>query len=291
MRDVLLDWEVDDPNWLEVRRVGGPTSPPPSEDEQAERAAEYMRPLRRFQLRAGQGHDVRAGPAASTWRTRLTRVGPLRSQVYVGGHFRLEDDEAFVVDINDGGGPGTSPCPISNVWGTTLDIKDRDRQPQQGPVRAQCRRNVDLRDLQLTPECHNWVDPCGLSGGHPHPAGWPSSAEQRPADGLAASGRVVKAGRTSESELPNGTSVVNATSERRPAHSPRRAATYPADCPRSRREPRWLVTGCSTENRTGDRHAALDAGHSVAVTARRPETVQDLADQYPEQRPRPYAST
>ena len=44
---------------------------------------------------------------------------------------------------------------------------------------------------------------------------------------------------------------------------------------------RWLVTGCSTGIGRAIAAAALDAGHSVVVTARRPETVQDLVDQHP----------
>ena len=44
---------------------------------------------------------------------------------------------------------------------------------------------------------------------------------------------------------------------------------------------RWLVTGCSTGIGRAIAAAALDAGHSVVVTARRPETVQDLVDAHP----------
>ncbi len=44
---------------------------------------------------------------------------------------------------------------------------------------------------------------------------------------------------------------------------------------------RWLVTGCSTGIGRAITLAALDAGHSVVVTARRPETVQDLVDAHP----------
>ena len=45
---------------------------------------------------------------------------------------------------------------------------------------------------------------------------------------------------------------------------------------------RWLVTGCSTGIGRAIATAALDAGHSVVVTARRPETVADLVDAHPE---------
>jgi NAD(P)-dependent dehydrogenase (short-subunit alcohol dehydrogenase family) len=41
---------------------------------------------------------------------------------------------------------------------------------------------------------------------------------------------------------------------------------------------RWLITGCSTGIGRAIATAALEAGHSVAVTARRPESVADLVD-------------
>jgi NAD(P)-dependent dehydrogenase (short-subunit alcohol dehydrogenase family) len=44
---------------------------------------------------------------------------------------------------------------------------------------------------------------------------------------------------------------------------------------------RWLITGCSTGIGRAIAVAALDAGHSVLVTARRPEAVRDLVDAYP----------
>lgn len=46
---------------------------------------------------------------------------------------------------------------------------------------------------------------------------------------------------------------------------------------------RWLITGCSTGIGREIARAALQAGHQVAVTARRVETVQDVADEYGEQ--------
>ncbi|MDT5010885.1 MAG: hypothetical protein QOH57_2502 [Mycobacterium sp.] len=43
---------------------------------------------------------------------------------------------------------------------------------------------------------------------------------------------------------------------------------------------RWLITGCSTGIGREIARAALDAGHHVAVTARRIETVSDFADEF-----------
>ena len=45
---------------------------------------------------------------------------------------------------------------------------------------------------------------------------------------------------------------------------------------------RWLVTGCSTGIGREIARAALEAGHSVVVTARRTETVADFADDFGE---------
>lgn len=43
---------------------------------------------------------------------------------------------------------------------------------------------------------------------------------------------------------------------------------------------RWLITGCSTGFGREIARAALEAGHSVVVTARRVEAVRDLADEF-----------
>ncbi|OBB83684.1 short-chain dehydrogenase/reductase [Mycobacterium colombiense] len=43
---------------------------------------------------------------------------------------------------------------------------------------------------------------------------------------------------------------------------------------------RWLITGCSTGFGREIARAALQAGHSVVVTARRPEAVRDIADEF-----------
>ena len=43
---------------------------------------------------------------------------------------------------------------------------------------------------------------------------------------------------------------------------------------------RWLITGCSTGIGREIARAALEAGHQVVVTARRPETVADLVDEF-----------
>lgn len=53
--------------------------------------------------------------------------------------------------------------------------------------------------------------------------------------------------------------------------------------PASRPEhPAWIITGCSTGIGREIARAALEAGDRVAVTARKPDAVRDLADAYPD---------
>ena len=66
------------------------------------------------------------------------KVGAMRNQVYVMGRFELAPDEAFVVDVSDGGAEYFT-VPLSNIWGTTLDHRRPHRQPQQGAVGAPTR--------------------------------------------------------------------------------------------------------------------------------------------------------
>ena len=44
---------------------------------------------------------------------------------------------------------------------------------------------------------------------------------------------------------------------------------------------RWLITGCSTGIGREIATAALEAGHQVVATARRPETLDDVVSEYP----------
>jgi hypothetical protein len=221
IRDVMLDWAVDDPNWLEVVRLGPPPSTAPlTQDELAQRAAEYMHKFADFSHGLSSGM-TRGRPNRFHLAYSADQGGALRNQVYVGGHFQLEDDEAFVIDVNDGGARYFT-VPISNVWGTTMGIMDRTGSlnkaqsvPNQDGTWTYVLSNAD-------PGVHNWVDPCGLTEGilTLRMAEFP---DQRPNDGLAASGQVVKLADL-ESVLPAGTREV--TSDERATQLADRAAAY-----------------------------------------------------------------
>ena len=220
IRDVMLDWANDDPNWLEIVLLDEPTSAPLTEDEQARRTAEYMRKFADFSHGLSKGMTM-GRPNKFHLAYSADKGGALRNQVYVGGHFQLEDDEAFVIDVNDGGARYFT-VPVSNVWGTTMDVMHRTGSLNK----AQSVPNGDGTWTYVLsnadPGVHNWIDPCGLSEGilTLRMAEFPG---QRPDDGLAASGRVVKMADL-ESELPAGTRELNA--QERAAQLAERAAAY-----------------------------------------------------------------
>jgi hypothetical protein len=207
IRDVMLDWGADDPNWLEIVRLGPPPSIAPlTVGEQAQRTATYMHKFADFSHGLSQGM-TRGRPNRFHLGYSADEGGALRNQVYVGGHFQLEDDEAFVIDVNDGGARYFT-VPVSNVWGTTMAVRDRTGSLNK----AQSERNADGTWTYVLsnadPGVHNWVDPGGLTEGiltlrmaeFPH---------QRPEPGLAASGQVVKLADL-ESALPAGTRQLSA---------------------------------------------------------------------------------
>jgi hypothetical protein len=221
IRDVMLDWATDDPNWLEIVRLGpAPSRGPLTDDELAERAAAYMKKFAEFSRGLSKGMTT-GKPNRFHLAYSADQGGALRNQVYVGGHFRLDDDEAFVIDVNDGGAAYFT-VPISNVWGTTMGILDRTGSLNK----AQSEPNADGTWTYVLsngdPGVHNWVDPCGLTDGilTLRMAEFPDS---RPLAGLAASGRVVKLADL-ESALPAGTREVSAAA--RTAQLAARRAAY-----------------------------------------------------------------
>lgn len=221
IRDVMLDWAKDEPNELRIERLGAPPATPPrTRDEQAELTAEFMLRYANFTLGLSRGTLKRkANEFALAYSA--DKGGALRNQFYSGGHFRLADDEAFVVHVNDGGA-AYFVVPLANVWGTTMDIVDRTSSLNK----AQSKPNTDgTYSFVLCPEdpgVHNWLDTCGMREGMLtlRMAEFPG---KRPRDDLSARGEVVKLAQLREA-LPAGTAWV--TPEDRARQRKERAAAY-----------------------------------------------------------------
>ena len=190
IRDVILDWALDEPNELRIERLGTePVTPPMSEDEQAELTASFMLRYADFTRGLSSGM-LRGKPNRFALAYSADKGGALRNQFYVGGHFKLADDEVYVVRVQDGGA-AYFVVPLANVWGTTMDIVDRTSSLNK----AQSVPDGDgAYTYVLSPEdpgVHNWLDTCGLHEGMLtlRMAEFPGG---KPRDDLEARGEVVK---------------------------------------------------------------------------------------------------
>lgn len=189
IRDVLLDWGRDDPNHLEVERLGSGGAPALTLDEQAERTAEMMAYFADFTGKLAHGaYKLPANHFSLGWTA--DHSGGLRNQVYVMGRYELAEDEAFVVDVSDGGAAYFT-VPLGNKWGTTLDILDRTGSLNK----AQSAPNQDGTYTYVIsaedPGVHNWIDTGGLPEGllTLRMAEFPPGGAR---EDLSASGRVVR---------------------------------------------------------------------------------------------------
>ena len=221
IRDVLLDWATDSPNQLEVERTGPPPPRgPESPDERAARIANFMLKYADFTTRLSKG-SLRQPANRFALAYEADQGGALRNQFYVGGHFKLEDGEAFVIDLADGGAEYFT-VPVANVWGTTLDIVHRTSSLNK----AQSVPNPDgSYTFVLGPEdpgVHNWIDTCGKKEGMLtlRMAEFPGG---KPATDVSARGRVVALD-SLDAELPEGTIRLDAAGREKQRRE--RAAGY-----------------------------------------------------------------
>jgi hypothetical protein len=228
IRDVLLDWGADECNELTIERLGGaPATPARTQREQAELTARYMHKFADFTQKIARGM---LGSRTNKFSLAYSadKGGALRKQVYIGGNFKLAEDEAMVIDVSDGGA-GYFVVPIGNIWGTTLDIVERTSSLNK----AQSVRNADGTFTYVLarrdPGVHNWIDPCGLGEGilTLRMAEFPGS---RPSDDLSAKSRVVPLA-SLRGELPAETKWV--TPAERAQQLTERAAAYARRLPQS----------------------------------------------------------
>jgi hypothetical protein len=199
IRDVLLDWGRDDPNCFEVQRLGGPpVTPARTLDEQAEATGAMMAYFADFTGKLSHGvYKMPANHFNLAWSA--DKVGAMRNQVYVMGRFDLAPDEAFVVDLNDGGAEYFT-VPLSNIWGTTLDIVDRTGSLNKAQSVANEDGTYTYVISPVDPGVANWIDSDGLREGilTLRMAEFDGTG---PREGLGARGRVVKLDRL-DTEVP-----------------------------------------------------------------------------------------
>ena len=221
IRDVLQDWAVDTPNDLSIERLGGtPATPPLDLDGEAERVAETMAVFASNTQRYNrQAYDKPVN--ALEFTIDRDTDGALRNQVYILGHFDLEDDEALVIDVRLAGARYFI-APITNYWGTTNGIVDRT-----GCLNlSQSVRNADgtltFVVSKQDPGVPNWLDPSGMREGI-LTLRWAEFEGGAPGPDLGASSRVVPLARL-RNHLPEETPVFDAAA--RAKQTEERAAAY-----------------------------------------------------------------
>lgn len=200
IRDVLLDWGRDDPNHLEVQRLGAPASTPARTlDEQAEATAAMMDYFANFTRKLSHGvYKMPANQFNLAWSA--DRIGAMRNQVYVMGRFDLGPDEAFVVDLNDGGAEYFT-VPLSNVWGTTLELVDRTGSLNKAQSVPNQDGTYTYVISPIDPGVANWIDSDGLREAI-LTLRMAEFSEAGPREDLGARGRVVKLDRL-DAEVPH----------------------------------------------------------------------------------------
>ena len=221
IRDVLQDWTVDTPNDLAIERLGpAPMKPVLSFDEEAERVAETMAVFASNTRRYNQqAYDKPANVLEFT--IDRDTDGALRNQIYILGHFDLEDDEALVIDVNLGGA-GYFIAPITNYWGNTNGIVDRTGSLNL----SQSVRNADGTLTYVVskhdPSVPNWLDPSDMREGI-LTLRWAEFEGGVPGADLGATSRVVPLAKLRE-HLPEETPIV--TPDERARQRAERAAAY-----------------------------------------------------------------
>ena len=220
IRDVLQDWAVDTPNELEVVRLGEPpVRPALTVDEQARLTADFM--LRYADSTVRWNRQAYDKPANELdFRIDRDTDGALRNQIYILGHFALQDDEALVIDVNLGGAR-YFVAPITNCWGTTNEIETRtsslNREQSESNADGTYTYVLSKRD----PGVANWLDPCDLGEGI-LTLRWAEFAGGAPDPGASARSRVVPLAKL-ESEVPKETRWVT-PEERREVGAARKIA-------------------------------------------------------------------
>ena len=189
IRDVLLNWDRDDPNHLAVERLGAaPQGPARTRDEQAEATAAMMAYFADFTGKLSHGvYKMPANHFNLAWSA--DKVGAMRNQVYLMGRFDLQPGQAFVVDVGDGGAEYFT-VPLSNIWGTTLDIVDRTGSLNKAQSTPNDDGSYTYVIAPTDPGVANWIDSDGLREGI-LTLRMAEFGETGPREDLGARGRVV----------------------------------------------------------------------------------------------------
>ena len=165
IRDVIFDWQDDRPNELSIVRLGNNSARAPTSDSDLlTLVAEYMR---KWAYNTTRWNNQALLKPVNDFSFTIDRDsdGALRNQIYIMGHFNLPTEDAVLVLDVDMGGADYFIAPITNVWGTSNEIRNRNGCLNK----TQIEENADgtyTFFLSLTdPGVRNWLDPSDMAEG------------------------------------------------------------------------------------------------------------------------------
>lgn len=217
IRDVLQNWGEECVNELSIELLDSDGQAHQRDFEQdLQRAIKYMWDYARNTTRWNrQATDKPVN--AFDFKIDRDVDGALRNQIYIMGQFKLEQDQAMLINV-DLGGAEYFIAPITNLWGTSNEIIT-----QNGSLNLH--QSVANEDGSYTfvvsvedPGVHNWLNPDGMHEGI-LTLRWAEFVGGRPEDSLQADARIVSL-RDIDLHLPKSVPTVSAA-ERQQQHSAR----------------------------------------------------------------------
>ena len=204
IRDVVTDWANERPSELSIERLGGaPKKPERSFDQKVADAQALIiknvdntirwnrqaldKPVNMFDFVIDRDTD-----------------GALRNQVYIMGHFNLQDDEGLLIDV-DLGGAAYFIAPITNLWGTTNDIVHENGSLNLTQMKRDSDGAVRLLVSRKDPGIWNWLDTNDMQDGI-MTLRWAEFETGRPNANLKATGKVIKLADVAK-EMPESVKV------------------------------------------------------------------------------------
>jgi hypothetical protein len=166
IRNTLADWNRQNIDSLEVKRIAGPPPGAVPSDDALERAI-----VARLTTVLNQVIENLQAPVFKVPANALPQPGKpgdkagfLVTQRNALGHFRLGPDEAIVATINPGGA-AYSTLPVTNVWGVTPNYWQHQSSLNNRQAIPNPDGTITVVVSGWDPGVANWVDTSGLEEG------------------------------------------------------------------------------------------------------------------------------
>lgn len=220
IRDVVTDWMNEKPSDLTIERLGGaPKKPERTFDQKVADAQALI--IKNIDNTMRWGRQALDKPV-NMFDFVIDRDtdGALRNQVYIMGHFNLQDDEGLLIDV-DLGGAAYFIAPITNLWGTTNNIVTETGSLNLTQMKRDSDGAVRLLVSRKDPGIWNWLNTNDMQDGI-MTLRWAEFENGRPNGNLKATGKVIKLADVAK-EMPKAVTV---TPEERKQQLEYRAKSY-----------------------------------------------------------------